>query len=233
MKDVDLIALAGLLHDIGKFGQRAEIPLRDSQFSKSKYNYLHAAYSAQIMTDLFKIDDTTIDHSAMHHNLKVTSGDDEYWIVASADRLASGFERETFEAYNNNAVNENFKKQRLVHLFDENKTYMINSLSIDTIFAAKEKGDANEYKQLWENFIYDLEKIEIGNRHTDLNTIDYLLKKYTSFIPSSTTFSKGDFAPVKANIPLYDHLKTTALFAGAISAMDEDNKQNVLNFYKK
>lgn len=57
------LAIAGLLHDIGKFGQRAEIKLRSSQFSKFKYNYLHAAYSAQIMTDNFDLDDTLIDYS--------------------------------------------------------------------------------------------------------------------------------------------------------------------------
>lgn len=229
------LAIAGLLHDIGKFGQRAEMPLRSSQFSKNRYNYLHAAYSAQIMTDYFELDPTLIDYSAMHHNLKETDGSDDYWVVASADRLASGFEREKFDDYNSNAdfESENFKTQRLRNIFDETKEYKIDVLHVENIFSESEKSNQNEYISLWKKFIYDLEKIDKGNRHTDLATIEYLLKKHTTFIPSSTTFTKGGYDAVKANIPLYDHLKTTALFSGAIEAMDKLNRDNVINYYKK
>lgn len=229
------LAIAGLLHDIGKFGQRAEISLRVSQFSKYRYNYLHASFSAQIMTDYFELDSTLVDYSAMHHNLKETDGRDEYWIVASADRLASGFEREKFENYNANAdfESENFKTQRLRNIFDEKEEYKIDVLDVRNIFSKDEKSTHNEYVDLWKKFLNDLEKIDKGNRHTDLATIEYLLKKYTTFIPSSTTFKKDEYSPVKANIPLYDHLKTTALFSGAIEGMNKANRDNVLNYYKK
>lgn len=229
------LAIAGLLHDIGKFGQRAELELRSSQFSKFRYNYLHAAFSAQIMTDYFDLDSTLIDYSAMHHNLKETDNSDEYWIVAAADRLASGFEREIFEDYNSKSEyeNEDFKTQRLKSIFKESQEYTIGSLDVENIFSTKLKSTENEYKKVWQSFKKDLETIDKGNRHTDLSTIEYLLKKYTTFIPSSTTFKKGDYEAVKANIPLYDHLKTTALFTGAIEAMEQNNKSNVINYYKK
>jgi CRISPR-associated protein Csm1 len=235
MSNSEDLAIAGLLHDIGKFGQRAEIELRSSQFSKSTYNYLHAAFSAQIIQDYFDIDDTLADYSAMHHNLSATDGSDEYWVVATADRLSSGFERENFEQYNDKSdhENEDYKTQRLWHIFDKKEEYKIAPLSVDNIFKAASKSKENEYKQAWQSFLKDLEQIDKGNRHTDLATMEYLLKKHTTFMPSSTTFNKGGYDAVRANIPLYDHLKTTALFAGAIEAMEEKNKTNVLNYYKK
>lgn len=239
MNEINDLALAGLLHDIGKFGQRAEIELRSSIFSKQRYNYLHAAYSAQIMTDLFELDGTLIDYSAMHHNLKETDGSDEYWIVASADRLASGFEREVFENYNQNSEfekisKEDFKTQRLRNIFDETKEYRIAPLGVENIFPANSKSTENEYIKAWKALENDLGKIDKGNRHTDLVTLEYLLKKHTSFMPSSTSFKKGEFAPVKANIPLYDHLKTTAIFAGVLGSklMPREHLQNVLSYYK-
>ncbi|RUM61622.1 MAG: hypothetical protein DSZ03_08185, partial [Sulfurimonas sp.] len=49
MKTIDLVALAGLLHDIGKFGQRADdYKLRKGAFKQYDYKYTHAQYTAQI-----------------------------------------------------------------------------------------------------------------------------------------------------------------------------------------
>ncbi len=57
MKDVDLIALAGLLHDIGKFRQRAEAPIDLQTYDKNLYcpffngyhSHIHAIYSADFL----------------------------------------------------------------------------------------------------------------------------------------------------------------------------------------
>ena len=99
MNEIDKLALAAFLHDIGKFAQRAEATLsKDTKL----YNYTHAAFSADILErykNIFGLNDEEIDYAAMHHNLKENM-DDEYWIIAAADRLASGFEREVFKDYN-------------------------------------------------------------------------------------------------------------------------------------
>ncbi len=223
MKDIDKIALAGLLHDIGKFAQRADVTLTKNP---KLYNYIHAAYTAEILSrykNIFKLTDEEIDYAAMHHNLKVDM-DDEYWIIAAADRLASGFEREVFDDYNNISKEfENFKNQRLKSIFDENKEYKIDKLSPLNIFSSEEKGS---YKKLWKEFIKDLEKIK------NYEAIDYIYKKYTTFIPSSTSFKLKNFKPVKANIPLYDHSKTTAVFASVISELVKEGNKSVIDYYK-
>ncbi len=226
MKDIDLIALTGLLHDIGKFGQRADIyKKKDSIYKNRDYKYTHAAYTAQILHEIgFNLGDEMSDYAAMHHNPQ----NDMQWIIAAADRMASGFEREEFKNYTDN---ESFKQQRLWHLFDENKHFKISPLAPDNIYAEEEKAVENEYDVLWKSFQNDLKEIkERGNSLNDTFTIDYLLKKYTTFIPSSTSFQTAHYNAVKANIPLYEHSKTTAIFAAALYKLHEQNNNNIIDY---
>ncbi len=232
MKKIDEVALAGLLHDIGKFAQRTDrYKLKDS-FSPAIYHYAHAAYTAQVLHDrslVFELPEEVIDMAAMHH----APDNDESWIVAAADRMASGFEREKFDDYNAMYKEEDSKKQRLWHLFDETKRFAIAPLSPETIYPQSQEAQANEYDTLWDAFEEDLKKIKkAGNSANDYRTIDYLMKKFTSFVPSSTTFKKENFAPVKANIPLYDHSRATAIFATAIYALYEKGNRRILDYYR-
>ena len=231
MKEIELVSVAGLLHDIGKFGQRAEMELKKDSYKSYDYKYHHARYTAQILNELaFNLGDELSDASAMHHNPK----DDLSWIIASADRMASGFEREDFDKYNANFNKEDFKKQRLWHLFDEKKKFAIDTLNPNSIYPVGQNEDnVNEYKKLWDSFIGDLKKIKKkATSSIDRFTIDYILKKYTSFIPSSTTFKLKDYTPVKANIPLYDHLRATAIFSSVIYKLYEKGNKNIINYYK-
>ncbi len=231
MREVDMISLAGLLHDIGKFGQRADnYKLRDGAYKKYDYKYTHAGFSAQILNDLaFNLEENMSDASAMHHNPQ----NDTDWIIASADRMASGFEREKFKEYNEKYDKEDFKKQRLWYLFDGGKRYKIDSLSPDNIYPCENKAIANEYNDLWDSFIKDMSEIKKqGNSMSDFFTIDYLLKKYTTFIPSSTSFQIKGYEPVRANIPLYEHSKATAIFTSVIYKLEKQNNHNIINYYK-
>ena len=232
MNDIDKIALAGLLHDIGKFAQRAEVKLR-GDFNKNIYGYRHSNYTAQVLQDYFN-DIENYHQYAYEHHIVDENSDINSWIIAAADRLASGFEREIFDEYNKGIELEDFKTQRLRGLFDEKEEYKIDSLNVENIFYATKKSKENEYKSLWKKFIKDLEKLqkEKGSQITDLISLDYLLKKYTTFIPSATAFKKGNNTPIKPNIPLYDHLKATAIFASVISALEEEKKENIVNYYK-
>jgi len=230
MREIDTLALAGLLHDIGKFGQRAEIyAKKDSIYKDRDYNYTHGAYTAQILNELgFNLGDELSDDASMHHNPE----NKNQWIIAAADRMASGFEREVFEKYNAED-RESFKEQRLWSLFDESKRYKIDTLNPHSIFTTNEKINKSEYNELWKKFVEDFKQIKKhGNDTTDFFTIDYLMKKFTTFIPSSTSFQKGGYEAVKANIPLYEHSKATAVFTATLEKLAQVGNENIINYYK-
>jgi len=258
MKDIDKIALAGLLHDIGKFAQRAhaqgaDIDISDIDFQlfcpknqKGDFTHKHAGYTAKVLGDYIvekqqdkkrivkanTLDGKFTEISAKHHVPET----DEQWIVAAADRLASGFEREVFEEYNHKVeeeVSKSFSEQQLDHLFNSDKKFKLSKFTPDNIFPTDEKGDG--YKNLWEDFVKDLQKLyEYENypEHLKVQALDYLLKKYTSFMPSATSFKFKNNKVIKPNIPLYEHLKTTSVFASAIASMSKENQKKVLDYYK-
>ncbi len=256
MKDTDLIALAALLHDIGKFGQRAEIEIGEFDWQnfcprdkKDNPTHKHAAYTAKILGDFIiekqksnekrviqanALDGKFIDASAKHHKPET----ENEWIVAVADRLASGFERDPFDEYNHKVEEEiktSYKEQQLDHLFAKDRKFKLDVFKPDNIFPTDEKGIG--YSKLWDAFKSDLEQINGRFKnypsHLKAQALEYLLKKYTTFIPSATSFKFKDREIIKPNIPLYEHLKTTSIFTSAIASMNEDNRRKIFAYYQE
>jgi CRISPR-associated protein Csm1 len=238
MREEEKIALAGFLHDIGKFGQRAEIEIGNidwQNFCPTDENnnptHKHAAYTKKILSDLIlknliKINNNEeknkfLNLAVKHH---IPENENE-WIVAVADRLANGFKKETFEKYNKMKESQNFEIQ-LDHLFKKDK-FKLDVLSPDNIFPTKEKG--KNYYKLWKEFENDIKLInnKLSNfpENIKIDALEYLLKKYTIFIPH-TNF------PDLENISLYEHLKTTSIFASAIASMSKENQNKIISYYK-
>ena len=238
MNECENLSLAALLHDIGKFGQRAGIDIKKDNYDFQNYcpmkfgsywTHQHSAYTADFLKSVvgkqgeFSFINTIVGNesfeniSAKHH--KPTTAKE--WIVAIADRVASGFEREEFNKYNNS--DDRGKKSRyyevpLENIFDDKKIFDLKQFDTKSIFASEvKKLSKDEYKELYTMFEADVEKLKSKPKSNFIDGIDFLLKKYTSFIPSSTYGTK-------ANIPLYDHLKTTASFASALASFHKDDK---------
>ncbi len=132
------VALAGFLHDLGKFAERARLevtkdsldahvtqycPFRatDATGKNGYHTHRHAAYTG-LAFDLIEknapdliqgamwpfvnrealqaqpalAEDSLVNVAAAHHKPRSFL----QWVIATADRLASGFEREEFERYN-------------------------------------------------------------------------------------------------------------------------------------
>ncbi|MBU1055681.1 MAG: type III-A CRISPR-associated protein Cas10/Csm1 [Proteobacteria bacterium] len=241
------IAMGGLLHDIGKFMQRAELE-KDFVEIKNNYDgfcpildggrhgYLHAAHAAYFIEELIpeniidKTDKAELYNAARHH--KNPSGD----IYREADHLSAGMER-----YEDEKDSDNYKKVRLHSIFDavelqyaihdkenrlnsrwrysltelsSNKTEELYPVMIDD--KGKVVDDGFSYKNQWSNFSKDL---SIINRHVDktsyFNDLYWLLEKYTWCIPSATN--------AFPDIPLFDHLKTTAAIASCFYFTNQEN----------
>ena len=138
------VAFSGLIHDIGKFAERAKIEISPSERNNnihlycpynSEHNYhshIHTAYTGvaigiiekylppinNVDTFPFQTDDkdnSVINAAAMHHK------PDTYLqnIISTADRLSSAFERTKFEEYNQVAESEDYQSARLISLFEK------------------------------------------------------------------------------------------------------------------
>jgi CRISPR-associated protein Csm1 len=237
VNDIESLALAGLLHDIGKFYQRTGDELPKNSYELSSYcpikfgeyfTHQHSAYSAEFFKSVvgkqgeFSFIDTMIGDesfeniSAKHHKPSTP----REWIVAISDRVASGFEREAYEKYNqSDDRGEKLKYYEipLVSPFDKSKVFDLKKFDSNSIIGVKkEKLSKNEYKTLWLEFEKDIAILKKKPKANFISGLDFLLQKYTSFIPSSTYGTK-------ANIPLYDHLKTTASFASALAKYHEND----------
>lgn len=263
------MALAGMLHDLGKFTERAKItipaekehihqqlycPLRqagDSQWHTHK----HAAYTA-LGVDLIEqhapklvgenmfpfaswksidSDDSLINAAAGHHK------PNSYlqWIIATADRVASGFEREEFEQYNKSEDKNHYQSRQLtlfeqINLHVKNQQdlqyrYALKPLSPQTLFPIAAKGyepedntqAQQEYHQLWDNFCAGLTKIPESHKQQLplwLDHFDSLWQTYTHSIPSATAFG------IKPDVSLYDHSKAVTALAVALWRYDYETE---------
>jgi len=266
------VALAALLHDLGKIAERARIPAAQEKdvdgntrqaINEGLYcpawdgrrTHIHAAYTA-IGMDLLEThlpelvgddmapfapwrdknaDDSLINAAAKHHR------PDTYlqWIIASADRLASGFEREEFEAYNQ-AADETPKRElnhyttrqwtllesiRLTERPDtQNCRYALKPLSPESIFPVQAKDCESDnklaaqakYLELWNQFLAGLQDIPASHRANLtlwLDHFDSLWLAFTHAIPSATAGIGGNVRP---DVALYDHSRTTAALAVAL-----------------
>jgi CRISPR-associated protein Csm1 len=230
-----------------------------------RYTHIHAAYTA-IGFDLLEqhlpalvgadmnpfapwqdrnADDSLINAAARHHKPDTFL----QWIIATADRLASGFEREEFDEYNRAADEEPGRKLNhyttrqwtlleRIRLEDRTETqdwrYRLKPLSPDAIFPVpaigyEDGGETQakaEYLALWEGFRKGLERIPEKHRESLplwLDHFDSLWLAYTQAIPSATA---GIGGKVRPEVSLYDHSKTTAALAVALWRYHDDQRHD-------
>jgi len=238
------IALAGFLHDIGKFIQRANFLTKEQindlynhhanrilPFNKTekRHTHQHALYTAWFIqwfekhlkqiSEKLKTGEDFLNLSAKHHKPETPL----QWIVAMADRVASGFDRDKFENYNLEKGIRDYRKTQLLTIFEQifskkkeisefKFRYPLKKLSPENIFPEKAgESDEEEYKKLFENFLNDLRELE----HTDdialwFESFDGLFQVYASHIPAATV---GSIIP---DVSLYDHCKITSALTCAL-----------------
>jgi CRISPR-associated protein Csm1 len=264
------VALAGLLHDLGKFAERARIPEADErdgdgnsrrdlniqlccpQYS-GRYTHIHAAYTA-IGFDLIErhlpelvgddmapfapwhdraADDSIVNAAARHHRPETFL----QWVIATADRLASGFGREEFEAYNIAAGEIDGRKNhytarqltlleqiRLGELRAEQRPawrYPLSAISPEAIFPLPaqdcEGNDTaaaqGEYRALWTIFKQGLESIPTSHRGSLALWLDHFDSLWLTCVQAIPSATAGN---VKPEVSLYDHARTTAALAVAL-----------------
>lgn len=182
-------------------------------------------------TDQSNITDSLINAAAAHHKPDTLL----QWIIATADRVASGFEREEFEQYNqaeekSNETGKNHYQARQLTLFENIRLrdakpatnhycYPLKPLAPEHLMPVKrasyEPSDNQtaqaQYAELWQGFVEALKQLP----HRDnwplwLDHFDTLWLTFSQAIPSATAFG------TRPDVSLYDHSKTTAALAVAL-----------------
>lgn len=245
------IAIAGLLHDIGKVLQRTGVPInanlkgQESVFCKDKgsyYSHQHALYTVQFLEENLKmiIDEEVINLAAKHH---VPENEFEN-IIKEADWLSAGMDRKEYET--DSRKKGNYINERLYSIFEninigkeyQRQNYHYNLIPLinsEEIFPTREeKTDIEESKREYRNMINLIEEdikkeidqnmllTSLENKERIYNKLYYILEKYTTFIPSSTIHYP--------DISLFDHLKTTSAIAVCLNEFNNSKEKKKKKF---
>jgi len=249
------IYLAALLHDIGKFWQRADANgtisshvlsastkqnegLYCPQF-KGRYSHKHVLWTAEFLDRHSTFFKAALDGDAyeaffkaavMHHK---PERDVFQQIVQKADHYASGVDR-TGDWGEKDAEAENawdsFKNVRMVSIFEallSDKLEFSHRLPVHSLSLGNEHFPDNEkasekgqlsYAKVWKAFEDDflrLKEVNASNAFSVGENMSSLLWRYASAVPSSTMHLP--------DVSLYDHLKSTAVFAVCLYDYLEEN----------
>ncbi|MDP2643535.1 MAG: type III-A CRISPR-associated protein Cas10/Csm1 [Desulfobacterales bacterium] len=263
------IAIAGFFHDIGKLTGREtfgvtweEIERQAADFLpvyKGRYSHHHALYTAMFI-EKFKDylpkefdrpwgdGDGLVKLTASHHS----PSSPMEWIIAEADRISSGMDRKSFEAYTNESIAvTDYEKTRLVSVLESldvsgasrildrkqyKHGYALTEMSPDTIFPKKiesvtpDSKDAAkaEYAALIDGFTEGLKGLCHPN-HIGLwfEHFESLVMRFASQMPAARV---GRVIP---DVSLYDHLKTTSALASAIYSFHKDTDTLTVDEVKK
>ncbi|OIP25036.1 MAG: type III-A CRISPR-associated protein Cas10/Csm1, partial [Comamonadaceae bacterium CG2_30_60_41] len=194
---------------------------------------------AQLQADDTRTTDSLINAAAAHHKPETFL----QWIIATADRVASGFERDEFEKYNaakdetpEAKTGKNHYQARQLSLFEQirlddkpqklsakdlNWRYPLLALSPTSIFPQlREKcepgtdGPAQaQYKALWQDFLTALQSIPASHRSNWPLWLDHF---DTAWLTFTHAIPAATAFGTKPEVSLYDHSKTTAALATAL-----------------
>lgn len=233
---VQEVMIAGLLHDIGKFAQRADmVKFRDNSMEgylckkshKGYYTHQHVLYT-QGFLEMYKDclpeevnASRIINLASYHHN----PSESEHEIIARADRLSSGMDRRTDKELEYESSGKYYEKPMIsiastLHIEESHTTkerrnttgfLAIQPLQGDAVLCSNETGITKEdYFLQWQMFEEDYQKLKGLSCSQFLIALDSMLERYTWCIPSSTIDDP--------DVSLYHHAKTTAAFASCIAS---------------
>ncbi|MCB1659542.1 MAG: type III-A CRISPR-associated protein Cas10/Csm1, partial [Pseudomonadales bacterium] len=260
------MAFAAYMHDLGKLAERARIDIKQSDIDTHKQQYcpnfnnrwthVHAAYTALALDKLEphlptlkgvdfapfanalsrEADDSLVNAAARHHKPETFL----QWIIATADRVASGFEREAFDKYNQaedkTETGHNHYQARQLSLLEQiqleqekhkkkdispaNLKYRmpLRPLTPANLFpqlreSCEGKDDKKaqaEYHQLWEGLLKDAKQIPPAHRKQWTLWLDHFDSLWQIYTHTIPAATAGNTKP---DVSLYDHSRTTAALA--------------------
>jgi CRISPR-associated protein Csm1 len=232
MKQQHLVSLAALLHDIGKFAQRAGAPKSSDQTDMycpvstqtGQSTHLHVLYTDYFIEHVLPLPDELEPQrsklarlAASHH--KPAADERIEQALKVADGLSAGSDRKEGEESEGD-----YKTARLLSIFEQvdlvkersfkdltqGRYHKLQRLSEANDPVVLEQARTTEYSVLYEQFCQALQRLPLNlGTSVFIDAMASLLEEYTWCIPSSTYKSMPD-------ISLFDHATTTAAIAQAL-----------------
>ncbi|MEM2162749.1 MAG: type III-A CRISPR-associated protein Cas10/Csm1 [Candidatus Nitrosocaldus sp.] len=206
-EDRIVVALAALLHDIGKFQQRGNRPRIKHQELSSQFVLEHLPdFGNGIREKVSRI-------VREHHNH--TTDDVLTKIVIKADGLSASERLRSNEIYEDQGdytapMKYHDLHRRLSSVFNHDYYYPLNPITLDNIPEPTKVQDVTkqEYDEAWRAFINDVCRlIFIKDPYKYLESLLHIMKKHLFFIPSAPAFEEVP------TISLYEHLRMTMAIA--------------------
>lgn len=233
----------GLLHDIGKFADRAgAVPLPDKDEVRQEYRYAHGWQTEEVLRGLFAADRvesrlpgqppeaTLLNLAARHH----AGRHPLEWMVQEADRLASGHERAAADADSEQAI-EGRSRKRKVRLLSilgrirtesdaptapEDRYYRLTlpEAAVDAQFPVRDQdypADAMEadYPAHWQKFVAEIKALDAEADPLDL--LDTLLALCRRYQWCLPASARREEIP---DVSLFEHGKGAAALAACLCA---------------
>jgi CRISPR-associated protein Csm1 len=226
-------ALAGLLHDVGKFAQRgAEMGSLEGKDVAQMYGHYHAMLTADFLKDVLPFGDD-VRLAAANHHVPQSHLD---WAVKVADVLSAGERADPPQGEDDRAA----QPRQLLSIFSviqaddvswKNETdkwcfFPLKKLALqeDTVFPGAAMPDAQVwgiYESLWTDFKNEAEAFKpITDLETYLEAMLALLQHYGWCMPSAYYRTRPD-------VSLYDHSRMTAALAACLVGFPEDDLRRI------
>jgi len=224
-------ALAGLLHDIGKFAQRAGEQVSDEwldNLTPQEFKYQHALHTWYFVNKFVPQEFQAGALAAYHHRPQNA----RQARIRLADQLSSG-ERSSGEERDDSDPKQHPKQLRSIFGSLWKEEYQLESryfaldalqLERDVIFPAAESLDENQvwgtYRKLWDAFCEEAQELKAAH-HAEPDPVAYLesmlalMQRYTWCIPAAYFHALPD-------ISLYDHGRMTAALAVVLQALPDE-----------
>lgn len=226
---IHVAALAGLLHDVGKFWQRTSthgIHPNYRHFTKEDYgtNGAHATFSSayieEFVPQAFR---NEVNSAVLYHH---RPQDALSRLIALADRLAASSERSGSETESPQHLLSVFSKIGNGQAPQQYVPLRSLKLSPDHLFpsgdAPNDRETKEKYAQLWRDFEAASKALTSETDETVyIESLLALMQQYTWCIPSAYWRSEPD-------ISLYDHSRMTAALAACLSVYPDEKIAEML-----
>jgi len=244
MTEIQLITIAALLHDIGKFMQLAKVTIPDEQLAEferqnlkinSNSNFVHSLFSAYFVKSYLRNTDERLwQFIAFHHHPEKAPPEIQPFVkmITIADSLVNGEYRGREVE-----IDGKFLSQPLVSIFSKiaindkqgEKGYIspsILQLNLQNLYPVKKMETAipvnkTPFKELWDSFTKEVAKIDFsGEFDTFFHQLLFLLEKYTITIPAFT--EKGE-----THIPLFHHSKIVTAITNCLNYLNSSEIEKI------